>query len=268
MRAICSVMLLFALLSWSASAQPVVVNFFPIVHAPATPLESADALKTTAEDRTLHRQQLAHSEFARLDAPLNITKGNKTYAIMPEHLMFATRRARGVFARKAEDGDSVSFCTYDNTFTGRNAIGRSMEMPICLIDDDGDGAFDLAYAATDFDGLGSTLIGDFGVRVPTPTRYTLVQEESRNIAELAIKFSPPGMVSRGEIFLALINEFGERRICESFQFPSVLPASVMVQGAEIEVLAIKNRTMSYRVKSGFETVDLPQFRLEPENGDC
>lgn len=182
--------------------------------------------------------------------------------------MFATRRARGVFAGNAEDGDSVSFCTYDNTFTGRNAIGRSMAMRTCLIDDDADGAFDLAYAATGFDGVASDQIGDFGVRVPASTRYTLVQEEPRNVAELAIKFSPPSMIGRGEIHMALMTERGERRICGSFPIPRALPASVMVQGAEIEVLAIENRTLSYRVRSGFEAADLPQLRLKPENGGC
>lgn len=269
MRTMAVISLFFFLTCASASSQALVVTFFPIVHAIPATIENADAARTTALDRTMHKQGLVHSEFARLNAPLSITDGNRTYTLAPDHLMFSTRRARGVFARDAEGGSSVSFCTYDTTFAGRNAIGRSMAMHTCLIDNDADGQFDLAYAAFGLDGLAGALIGDFGVRVPASTHYTRVAAEPRRVAELALKFSPPGAFSRPELRLALISERSERLVCGSFPIPRVLPGETAVRGAVIEATGIEDRVLSYRIKSGFDGADLPQLRLAREdNGSC
>jgi hypothetical protein len=268
MRAIWIATALSLLTCASADALALIVMFFPKVHAVAVTLPNAEDVHTGRANDILYRQPLAHGELVQLSAPLNIALDrDKRFAIPAGALLFATGRAHGLLAARfadtdeSEKGPAVSYCTNDVTFTGHNMFGRSMAASTCLIDNEGDGQFDEAYAGFAMEGQAGYLIGDLGTRLDAGVTYTHVDPQEAPIGELAIVLSLQ-FLERPTLQLALITPRGHHLVADSaVAIPSQLPATIEIRGAQIEVLSLERGQLQYRVRGGFNA-DESELHLE------
>jgi hypothetical protein len=185
---------------------------------------------------------MMHGPFVRLDTPVHVVRGSKTYSVAPENLLFA-----------AESSGRRVFCSYDVTYRGRNSLGIEASGRTCLEDGNEDGLLDSIAWVGGIDTFKRGIV-QFHADIDTPAGYSIATHDAPPSIEIVVRYAHrPGQAPVLEA--AYVEGVFESALeDQSVAIPpaSRLPAVVTLQGAQIEIVSLVDDVLTYRVLSGFD----------------